>query len=66
MPNFDNLMEQVAEIIDSENDGEVRVTSLDMLYAYGQTQFHSEPARHCNFQIINGWATHSTREIMGS
>ena len=57
MPNLENLMEQVAEIINSEKEGEVRFTSLDMMYAYGQTELHPETARHCNFQIIGGRAT---------
>ena len=57
MPNLDNLMEQVADIKNSEQEGEVRFTSLDILYAYGQTELHSETARHCNVQIIGGRAT---------
>ena len=40
MPNLDNLMEPVAEIINSDNQGEVLFTSSDMLYAYGQTDLH--------------------------
>ena len=50
-------MKQVAEIINGETEGEVRFTSLDMQYAYGQTELHPETARHCNFQIIGGRAT---------
>ena len=57
MPNLDNLIEQVAEIINSDNSGEVLFTSLDMLYAYRQTDLHPDTARHCNFQIIGGRAT---------
>ena len=57
MPNLDNLMEQVAEIMNSTDEGEVRFTSLDMKYAYGQTELHPETAQHCNFQIIGGRAT---------
>ena len=57
MPNLDNLTEQVAEILNDEKEGEVRFTSLDMLYVYGQTELHPETARHCNFQIIGGKAT---------
>ena len=57
MPNLDNLMEQVAEIINREKEGEVKFTSLDMMYAYCQTELHLETARHCNFQIICGRAT---------
>ena len=57
MPNLDNLMEQVAEIKNDEKEGEVRFMSLDMLYAYGQTELHPETARLCNFQILGGRAT---------
>ena len=57
MPNLDNLMEQIAEIINNDAEGEVLFTSLDMLYAYGQTELHPTTARHCNFQIIGGRAT---------
>ena len=57
MLNLDNLMEQVAEIINSDNSGEVLFTSLDMLYAYGQTDLHPDTARHSNFQIIGVRAT---------
>ena len=57
LPNLDNLMEQVAEVINDEKEGEVRFTSLDMLHAYGQTELHPETARHCNSQKIGGRAT---------
>ena len=57
MPNLDNLMEKVAEIINSEKEGEVRCTALDMMYANGQTELHPETARHCNFQVSGGRAT---------
>ena len=51
MPNLDNLMEQVAETINSEKEGEIRFTSLDMMYVYSQTELHPETARLCNFQL---------------
>ena len=57
MPNLDNLMKQVAEIINSKDEGEVRFTSLDMKYAYSQTELHPETAQHCKFQTIGGRAT---------
>ena len=57
MPNLDNLMEQVAEIINSTNEGDVRFNSLDMQYGYGQTELHPDTAKHCNFQIIGAKAT---------
>ena len=57
MQNLDNLMEQVAEIKNRTNEGEVRFTSPDMQYAYGQTELHPDTAKHCYFQIIGGKAT---------
>ena len=52
LPNLVNFMKQVAEIITEENEEEVRYTSIDMAYAYGQTELHPNTARHCNSQII--------------
>ena len=49
MPNLDILMKQVGEMINSGKKGEVRFTSLDMMYANGQTELQPETARHCIF-----------------
>ena len=49
MPNLDRLMEQVAEIINEQGEGEVIFASLLVRYAYGQTDLHPETARRCNF-----------------
>ena len=57
MPNLDSLMEKIAEIVNREQEGDVLFTSLDMLYAYGQTTLHPETAKHCNFQIVGGETT---------
>ena len=59
MPNLDNLMKQVAEITNSDNQMELLLTSLDMLYAYGQTELHPGTARLCDFQTIGGRTTGS-------
>ena len=57
MEILENLMVQVAKIINSKDEGTVRFTSLDMLYANGQTKLHPEIAKRCNFQKIGGRAT---------
>ena len=57
MPNLDNLLGQVAEIINEENEGEVGFTTLDRVYAYGQTELNPDTDQHCNFQIVGGRAT---------
>ena len=56
MPNLENLIDQVAEILNS-NSGEAWFTTLDLQYAYGQVPLHADTAKHCNFQIIGGAAT---------
>ena len=50
-------MEKIAEIVNGKQEGELLFTSLDMLYAYGQTTQHTDTAKHCNFQIIGGETT---------
>ena len=35
MPNFDKLIDQEVEFVNIENEGEVTITSMDKLYAYG-------------------------------
>ena len=56
MPNLESLMEKVAEVINGKQ-GEVWFTSLDLLYAYGQTIVQSETAKHYNFQTLGGQTT---------
>ena len=64
MPNLEHLVDMVAEQLAGEK-GEVKYTSLDMLYAYGQVPLDRETAKHCNFQIIGGKATGTYRFITG-
>ena len=57
MPDIDNLMEQVAQIVNTESEREVRFTSLDLLYEFGLTEFHNGTAQHFNFPFIEGRST---------
>ena len=50
-------MENIAEIVNEEKEGEVMFFSLGMLYAYGQTLLHPDTAKHCNFQFLGGEST---------
>ena len=56
-PNLESLMQNMAEVVNEEKDGEVWFSSFDMLYACGQTPLHPNTARHCNFQIVGGEST---------
>ena len=57
MPNLENLMENIAESVNEDKEGEVTFPSLDMLYAYGQTILYPDTAKHCNVQILAGEST---------
>ena len=57
MPNLENLMENIAEIVNEDKEGEVMFSSLDMLNAYGQTLLHPHTAKHCIFQILGDEST---------
>ena len=64
MPNLENLLDMVAEKLDSSN-GEAWYSTLDMTYAYGQVPLHLLTANHCNFQIIGGESTGTYRFVTG-
>ena len=57
MFNFENLMEHVAEIINTQVKGTVTFTYFDMLYVYGQTELHTESAKLRHFHFMEGRAT---------
>ena len=44
MPNLDNLMEQLAEVTNSNKEGTVTFTPLDMQQVYCQTEFRPNTA----------------------
>ena len=64
MPNLENLLDMIAEKLDSSN-GEAWYSTLDMTYAYGQVPLHLLTAKHCNFQIIGGESTGTYRFVTG-
>ncbi len=57
MPNIDELIDQIAQIITSNKPGRVWFTTVDLAYAYGQLALVLETARQCNFSIVGGTAT---------
>ena len=65
MPNLDNLLSKLAEIITQNVEGEVWFTSVDLKYAFGQVLLNPEIAKHCNFAIIGGKVSGIYRFITG-
>ena len=64
MPNLENLLDMVAEKLDTEK-GETWFSTVDMTYAYGQVPLHLLIAKHCNFQITGGESTGTYRFVKG-
>ena len=65
MPNIDNLMDRIADIIHSERHGTVWFSSIDLRYAYGQLLLHPKTSRQCNFNLVGGAATGTYRFLTG-
>ena len=62
MPNLDELLNSVSEIISGAKDSdEVWFTSLDLNYAYSQLPLSEQTSKHCNFSIVGGKATGTYR-----
>ncbi len=57
MPNIDELVDQIAQIITSKKSGTVWFTTVDLAYAYGQLLLAWETAKHCNFSVVGGETT---------
>ena len=62
MPNLENLLDTVAEKLDSKK-GEAWFSSLEMTYAYIQVPLHLLTAKHCNFQKFGGDSTGTYRFV---
>ena len=52
-PNIDSLIDSISQHINDSNQGEnVYFSTIDLKYAYSQSNLHPDTARHCNFNII--------------
>ena len=61
MPNLDNLLDMVAEKLDTE-EGEAWFSSIDETYAYGQVPFTSINSKTLHFSD-NRWRIHRNVSI---
>ena len=53
MPNMEELISKISAKI-SNGEGEIRMSKIDLDYAYGQAKLAKEAAKHCVFSIIGG------------
>ena len=54
MPNVDELIDGVSQIVTANTNGKPYFSVLDLKYAYSQLKLTAETAKQCNFNIIGG------------
>ena len=65
MPNVDELIDGVSQIITATAEGTLFFTVLDLKYAYSQIRLTADTAKQCNFNIVGGQATGTYRFMTG-
>ena len=61
MPNIDELVDGVSQIIAEKKAGNVSFTTLDFTYAYGQVALEQKTSEQCNFSLVGGKSTGTYR-----
>ena len=57
MPNIDEIVDGISQIIAERKAGNVYFTTLDFTYAYGQVSFEideQKTSEQCNFSLVGG------------
>ena len=65
MPNVEELLDGVSQIVTARAAGTLFFTVLDLKYAYSQLKLTPQTARQCNFNIVGGKATGTYRFLTG-
>ena len=65
MPNVDELIDGVSQIVTENKKGTLYFLVLDLKYAYSQLKLAADTARQCNFNIVGGKATATYRFLTG-
>ena len=61
MPNVDDLIDTVGQLIDPDVAVPTWFSCIDLKYAYSQITLSQETSRQCNFNIVGGQATGTYR-----
>ena len=61
MPNIDELVDGISQIMAERKAGDVFFTTLDFTYAYGQVSLEQKTNEQCNFSLIGGKLTGTYR-----
>ena len=54
MPNIDELVDGISQIIAERKAGDVYFTNLDFTYAYGQVFMEQKTSEQCNVSLVGG------------
>ena len=65
MPNVDELIDGVSQIVTENKSGTLYLTVLDLENAYSQLKLAADTAKQCNFNIFGGKATGTYRFLTG-
>ena len=65
MPNVDELIDEVSQIVTAKTLSTLYFTVLDLKYAYSQLRLTAETAKQCNFNMVGGQATGTYRFLAG-
>ena len=65
MPNVEELLDGVSQIVTAQAAGTLFFTVLDLKYAYSRLKLTPQTARQCNFNIVGGIATGTYRFLTG-
>ena len=57
MPKLDLLLDNIAQVITSNNNQKTLFSTLDLRYAYSQIPLDKPTREQCNFSLIGGDAT---------
>ena len=57
MPKIDLLLDNIAQVIKSNNNQQTLFSTLDLRYAYSQIPLDKPTREQCNFSLIGGNAT---------
>ena len=65
MPNVEELLDGVSQIVTARAAGTLFFTVLDLKYAYSQLNLTPQTARQCNFNIVGGKTMGTYRFLTG-
>ena len=61
LPNIEELMDIVGQIISERKQGDVFFSTMDLTYAYGQLPLSESTSKHYNFSLVGGRSTGTYR-----